>query len=282
MKKYVTLTTLFAMISLLLFACGGVTAVPTPTLGIGPTIVSNKDGMVMFFVPQGKFTMGSDNGFPQEKPVHTVYLDAFWIDQTEVTNAMYAKCVSSGVCKEPSNKSSFTRPSYYDNSKFDNYPVVYVDWYMAKTYCEWRGGNLPTEAQWEKAARGTDERTYPWGGNINCSFANYWGNDRTNSCVGVIINDTTKVASYESGKSPYGLYDMAGNVLEWVMDWYSDTYYQNSLPSNPIGPDAGIYRVQRGGSLSYVGLDVNSSHRFENTPMVASPDVGFRCVRSLP
>jgi len=126
-------------------------------------MISDKDGMVMLYVSAGPFTMGSDNGGANEKPAHTVYLDAYWIDQTDVTNAMYAKCVSAGACSQPASLRSSTRLSYYGNSQFDNYPVIYVNWNMADTYCKWAGRQLPTEAQWEKAARGTDGRIYPWG-----------------------------------------------------------------------------------------------------------------------
>ena len=186
--------------------------------------------------------MGSDNGTSDEKPVHTVYLDAFWIDQTEVTNKQYQACVDAGTCKPPSITSSFTHSDYYGNPEFDEYPVIYVNWDKAKWYCKvWAGGDLPTEAQWEKAARGTDERTYPWGEGIDCDKANYNG-----SCVG----DTSPVRSYESGKSPYNAYDMAGNVWEWVNDYYQSNYYTmlGGNASNPFGPDSGQYRVLRGGS----------------------------------
>ena len=124
------------------------------SLGIGSTI-TGKDGMTLLYVPAGEFTMGSDRGRPDEKPVHKVILDAFWIDQTEVTNKMYALCVDAAVCEEPTDTSSSTHSSYYGNAEYDNYPVIYVDWNMAKTYCEWADRRLPTEAEWEKVARGT-------------------------------------------------------------------------------------------------------------------------------
>ena len=199
-------------------------------------------GETLVYVPAGEFTMGSDTGDSDDTPVHTVYLDAFWIDQTEVTNKQYQACVDAGTCEPPSSTSSYTHPSYYGNSEFDNYPVIYVNWDKANRYCEvWAGGDLPTEAQWEKAARGTDKRTYPWGEDIDCDKANY-----QIDCIG----DTSPVRSYESGKSPYNAYDMAGNVWEWVNDYYQSDYYATvgGNASNPLGPESGQYRVLRGGS----------------------------------
>jgi serine/threonine protein kinase len=214
--------------------------IPTVTKTLPPvatTMVGN-DGVSLVYVPEGEFRMGSNDG--NERPVHTVYLDAFWIDQYEVTNAAYAKCVDSGKCRKPVDTSASQRPSYYGNSKFDNYPVVNVNWYMARDYCQWAGRRLPTEAEWEKAARGDkDAHTYPWGDGINCDYANFYG------CAGGV---TTEVGTYEKGKSPYGVYDMIGNAFEWVADWYSETYYENSPYRNPLGPDSGKWRVLRGGS----------------------------------
>jgi len=120
------------------------------------------DGMMMVYILAGKFTMGSDEGEADEGPVHEVYLDAYWMDQTEITNEMYVLCVESGSCEPPMKTGSYTRASYYDNSLFADYPVIHVDWNMAKAYCEWAGARLPTEAEWEKAARGDDARIYPW------------------------------------------------------------------------------------------------------------------------
>ena len=228
-----------------------------PTLGIGSSMISPKDGMKLLYVPAGNFLMGPANSDPNakswEKPQHTVYLDAFWIDQTDVTNAMYSKCVSARACNLPTNLNSNTRSSYYGNSQFDNYPVIYVDWNMAKTYCEWTGRQLPTEAQWEKAARGMDGRTYPWGNNVpDDTLLNYNLN----------LGDTTAVGQYPKGASPYGALDMAGNVSEWVADWFSDTYYQSSPSSNPIGPDTGTDRVVRGGSWYTANQLVRSTESF--------------------
>lgn len=236
-------------------------ATPAPL----PTEITDAKGVSMVLVPAGKFNMGS------EQPLHEVYLDAFYIDAYEVTNALYQACVDAGVCLLPRGQDSATRPFYYGYSEFDDYPVGYVNWNRAIDYCEWRGANLPTEAQWEKAARGTDGRTYPWGEGIDCNKANY------ESCIG----DTTKVGSYESGKSPYGVYDLAGNVAEWTADWYSETYYQNLPPSNPEGPNTGQYRVQRGGSYAENDSFVSTYSRYYNGEQTAYAKTGFRCARGV-
>jgi len=257
---------------------------PTPTLGIGSTI-TGEDGMTLLYVPAGEFAMGSEDGEANERPVHKVSLDAFWIDQTEVTNKLYKACVSAGVCKPPSSNHSALQQSncyggsciypfdYYGDTKYDDYPVIYVNWNQAKAYCSWVGRDLPTEAQWEKAARGTDGRIYPWGNyEPNGTLLNY------NSIVG----DTTKVGSYPGGKSPYGAYDLAGNVWEWVNDWYSGSYYQVTPEANPLGPDSGDGHVLRGRSLgSYGGYSVRASYRYWLYPTDSSKgDVGFRCAFS--
>ena len=221
-------------------------------------------------IPAGKFLMGSENGDDNEKPVHNVYLAKFQIGKYEVTNRQYAQCVKSGICVGTSDVGKGK----------DLHPAVNVTWYDAKSYCEWVSGRLPSEAEWEKAARGTDGRTYPWGENIDCLLANYHSkDDRTNACVG----DTTSVGSYENGKSPYGVYDMAGNVMEWVSDWYSDTYYGQSLFENPTGPESGHYRVLRGGSWNGDSYAARSTSRSGYDPIQAQGIVvGFRCVRDVP
>jgi serine/threonine-protein kinase len=246
---------------------------PAPTLGIGSTQVSEKDGMVMVYAPEGEFLMGSADSDTDagsgEKPQHTVYLDAFWIDKTEVTNAMYALCVDTGACSPPGSNASYSRLSYYGNSEFDTYPVINVDWNDAKAYCEWAGRRLPSEAEWEKAARGTDGRKYPWGdGAPDATLLNYSGN----------IGDTTEVGSYPDGASPYGALDMAGNVWEWVNDWYDENYYRNTPSENPSGPDSGTYRVVRGGSWYFSGYNVRPADRNNRgEPTGTSGDIGFRC-----
>jgi eukaryotic-like serine/threonine-protein kinase len=249
-----------------------------PALGIGSTQVSDIDGMTLLYVPAGEFTMGSNDGDANEKPPHTVYLDAFWIDQTEVTNALYAKCVKAGGCQAPSSTTSYTRASYsyYGNAEFDNYPVMYVSWDDAKKYCTWAGGDLPTEAQWEKAARGNDQRTYPWGNQapdktrLNYNSALNFDQD---------VSDTTEVGKYPTGASFYGALDMAGNVFEWVADWYDEKDYSSALTRNPSGPSSGTYRVLRGGSWVDVATNVRASYRVSDNPDARNVVLGFRCAR---
>ncbi len=282
--------------------------IPTQTLEIEPTMKNEKDGATLLYVPGGQFLMGSnDYQTNYDAPQHSVTLDAFWIDQTEVTNKQYAMCVSDGECTPPSSTKSPTRSSYYGNPEFDDYPVIYVDWDQANTYCAWAGLALPTEAQWEKAARGTDGRIYPWGNTEPSSdLLNY------NSKLG----DTTKVGSYELGKSFYSAYDMAGNVWEWTNDWYDENYYQKSPSLNPLGPknpsgsviQSNYARVLRGGSWFFEEGSLRSIFRYgvvpveflvrsdtrswaipkyEDTSVYGRPPFGFgtvgiRCAMSLP
>ena len=231
----------------------------------------------MVLVPAGDFIMGSDSGNADEKPVHTVFLDAFYFDKYKVTNALYKLCVDASVCAAPKFKNSFLRPTYYGDPRYDDYPVIGVDWYMAKTYCQWRGARLPTEAEWEKAARGPDGRTYPWGEGIDQSRANYNNNNDPN-----FVGDTSKVDAYPNGVSAYGAFDMAGNVWEWVADIYDANYYASlTAPlANPLGPTTGQFRVIRGGSWQSNGFTLRSSRRSWNDPSSANVYIGFRCAKN--
>ncbi|MBL0347102.1 formylglycine-generating enzyme family protein [Candidatus Villigracilis affinis] len=242
------------------------TVTAAPTEGIEDAVLEAPPAD-MVLVPEGEFIMGSSFGYPDEGPEHKVYLDSFSIDKYEVTNAQYGICVAAGVCLPPTDLGLRDREVYYGNPEFDNYPVVNVEWEMAKTYCEWRGAQLPTEAQWEKAARGTDARLYSWGNEIDQTFANY----------NVNLGNTTPVGAYESGVSPYGAYDMTGNVEEWVADWYAAEYYANSPSSNPLGPETSDRKVSRGGSWSSDYDFSRTTFRFKGDPTYASVSLGFRC-----
>ncbi len=240
----------------------------------------------MVLVPAGPFEMGSD-GKGDEEPVHTVTLDAFHIDQYEVTNVQYAACVDAGVCEPPLDTSSSTRDSYYGNAEYNDYPVIYVSWNQAKTYCEWRGVRLPTEAEWEKAARGTEGRTYPWGNDFDGNRLNFcdsnckydYANKDYDKDYDDGYADTAPVGSYSNGVSPYDVYDMAGNVLEWVVDGYQFSYYSNSPAENPIGPTWSSTRVLRGGSWASGSTLTRAARRFSYIPSTGMGIIGFRCAR---
>ena len=240
-------------------------APPPPIVEVGQIWVNPIDGGEMVSVPAGEFIMGNNTGYDDEQPDHSVYLDAFYIDKYEVTNAQYRLCVETGGC------SRLVKTDYYDNPDLGQHPVVNVTLEWAKRYCKWAGKRLPTEAQWEKAARGTDGRTYPWGEGIDCEHAHYL------ECGG----QTVPVGSKVKGVSPYGALDMAGNVTEWVTDRYQEDYYQTSPDRNPTGGERGIEWVIRGGSWAEAANYVRSSYRSWYNPNAQYYNLGFRCVRVL-
>lgn len=245
------------------------TEISLPTETPIPAEIKDSKNVIMRLIPAGEFTMGSDSGDAESKPAHKVNLGAFYIDKFEVTNAMYDACVYAGKCRRPQQTGSPTRSTYYKNPVFANYPVIYVDWKMAKAYCGWRGARLPTEAEWEKAARGTDERAYPWEGDkLDCSFANFSG------CVG----DTTPVDQHEKGQSVYGVYGMAGNVWEWTSTLFR--LYPYSPTDGRENPDATGERVARGGSWHEFGGNggnIRTDTRIKLDPGYYGAYVGFRC-----
>lgn len=317
MKKILPI--LFAAI--ILSACGGQT--PTPTIATtapavpSPTIlptrsvaetpteqaslptsvptqeftnlrVSPIDGMPQVYIPAGTFHMGGFDvrAAPDEFPAREVTLDAYWMDQLEVTNAMYQSCVSAGACTLPQNFGTARKADYFFNPEYRDYPVVYVTWGQAKAYCEWADRRLPTEAEWERAARGDDMRTFPWGEDKpDYRFANF----------NMLVTDTSRVGSYPLGASPFGILDMAGNVAEWTSDFYSPAFYASALEmSNPTGPasSSSWMRVVRGGSLGDAEINIRVSKRSSVRGSMLnavrgsdaylgdfSPRIGLRCAQ---
>jgi len=248
------------------------TSVPTlpPVSLAGPsadTIMTWVDGSRLVYIPAGAFIMGL--GY-SPAPIKTFTLDNYWIQQTEVTNKMYAQCVASGNCSAPVQE---VGAPLYTVSQFGDYPIVGITWDAANTYCQWIGGQLPSEAQWEKAARGQNGNKYPWGNdNPTCDLANL------KTCGG----HTNPVDAHPAGKSPYGLFDMAGNVYEWVNDYYGENYYDIAPSSNPTGPDTGNRRITRGSSFETDLTQILSGIRHQSTQDYHSYDLGFRCVVNQP
>ncbi|MEA3440543.1 MAG: formylglycine-generating enzyme family protein [Chloroflexota bacterium] len=238
---------------------------PTPTLTPTPlpAEITDDHGVPMILIPGGAFVMGSDNNQAAAKPAHSVYLDDFYIDKFEVTNEMYRECAEAGVCTTGGS-------SRINNDTWVGHPVMDVTWYEAHNYCEWRSGRLPTEAEWEKAARGTDERKFPWGNEpVTCELARY----------GKCGWFTILVGQHPEGVSPYGVHDMAGNAWEWTQDWYKQDYYAYSPTENPTGPaeDTG-WKSTRGGAWFYQAGLMTSIWRNHAPPTAAYSYLGFRCV----
>ena len=256
---------------------------PSGLVECGAKIIREKDGAEMVRIPAGEFTMGSEE-YESEKPVHKVYLDEYYIDKFEVTVAQFRK-----FCKETGH--SVPKTESWSRSK-DNHPVVNVSWEDAAAYAKWAGASLPTEAQWEKAARGTDGQKYPWGNDWDrhkCNSASHWAKKDLMDITawsewkkggGLKTAHTTSVGTFPSGVSPYGCMDMAGNVFEWCADWYDEAYYAKSPNRNPTGPSSGKCRVLRGGSWGIFTGGLRSSFRTRSAPAVRGGNGGFRCSRA--
>jgi formylglycine-generating enzyme required for sulfatase activity len=226
------------------------------------------DGMIQVYIPEGKFTMGhGDMTDGKNAPEHIVYLDAFWMDQVEVTNGMYAKCVRAGVCSLP----TININPYYGRWAYRDYPVVYVTWPQADEYCQWAGRRLPTEAEWEKAARGAEGNIYPWGNTPpNPRLANF--------DIG-LRGEAISAYRYPLGASPYGVLNMAGNVREWVADWFAADYYRYSPLENPTGPSTGTERSLRSGSYNEDKKGIAVYQRYNHYPNSPGLSRGFRCAQ---
>jgi formylglycine-generating enzyme required for sulfatase activity len=253
----------------------------------GSERTSSVDGMPQAYIPDGTFRMGALDANPKkdEQPDHNVTLKAFWMDKLEVTNGMFALCMKAGACEPPQEFKSETRDSYFNNPEFNDFPVVYVTWLQASTYCSWAGRRLPTEAEWERAARGDDFRTY------------VWGEDRPDSSRGnfnYFVGDTSRAGNFPAGASQFGILDMAGNVAEWTNDYYDSDYYSQGVTMNPPGPGARsefFNRVVRGGTYQDAFSEIRLANRASvrgSNPQASdvysadylgeiSPKIGFRC-----
>jgi|GEM_PF-6125610 len=255
--------------------------------------INPNDNATYYYIEPGVFTMGSSRSqiesavqwcnvyfgncesawFKDQQPIHRIFTDEYWMMETEVTNLQYQLCVEDGACSIPRN-------DYWDLPEFAEHPVTNVNWYQATEYATWTGGRLPTEAEWERAARGNEQRIYAWGNHWDASYLNYcdqncdrrwsdWDN-------GDLFGDVAPVGTYPKGISPYGLFDMNGNVWEWTADWYDDNYYRQSPTSNPIGPTNGDYRVLRGGSYQHGRWMARATTRYAQDPNSEFDFIGFR------
>ena len=237
-------------------------------LAAHPAMAAVPDDMVL--VPAGEFSMGSPEGDPDEKPAHKVQISAFFMDKYEVTVKQYAAFLQESGGDRPAEWKTMSKTAN------QNRPVMGVDWAEAARYCKWAGKRLPTEAEWEKAARGTDGRLYPWGNDPPTPLHANYGKKEWNNHEALV-----PVGTLEAGKSPYGIYDMAGNVWEWVSDWYDNDYYKNSPSDSPAGPPTGGFKVIRGGSWNTSARNLRAADRYFDPPSFRSQYVpGFRCAKT--
>lgn len=245
--------------------------------------IKSKDGAPMVLIPAGSFPMGvppgDRDGGRDEYPRHEVILDAYYLDKFEVTNGQYIEFVRATNHRVPQHPKDTSRSLWQKGmmpESVTDRPVINVDWYDAEAYCTWAGKRLPTEAEWEKAARGGDDRRFPWG-NVeptpkHLNYLQKWTGERTLMPVG----------SYEAGKSPFGVYDMAGNVWEWVNDWYDDRYYEKSPAKNPPGPTSGTQKVLRSSGWAVEAPLVRIFTRVASDPKDRNESTGFRCAMDSP
>lgn len=258
------------------------TDLPTPT----PEPIITDLGNRMLFVPAGLSVMGLEEGERDEQPARPIELDAYFIDETEVTVAQYAECVDAGECRQPLSIGE----NYYGDPNFDDYPVIFVNWFDAQAFCEWRGARLPSEAEWEKAATynpaASGRFVYPWGDVFDGTALNFCDVNCTSSERDVTVDDgyrfSAPVGTYGNGRSPIGAYDMAGNVMEWVSDWYDFSYYREGPDTNPMGPTEGEFKSFRGGSWLSSADEVISAARANFDPLVNQSNLGFRCAMTAP
>lgn len=262
------------------------TSLPTPT----PEPLITETGARMLFMPGGTFRMGDDEGEADEKPSRLVRLEPYYIDETEVTNAQYQLCVTAGACSRPDSPNATFHPAYYDSPNYADYPVIFVSWYSAQAFCEWRDARLPSEAEWEKASgydpvQGVKYR-FPWGDEFDGTRLNYCDASCNQAQRDAGVNDehrdTAPVRSFPAGRSPIGAYDMLGNVMEWVSDWYDRRYYQDGPDFSPLGPPTGDYKVIRGGSWLSGIDDLGVAVRTFYDPRVTRANIGFRCAMAVP
>jgi formylglycine-generating enzyme required for sulfatase activity len=243
---------------------------PKPSVSTQKNLQLTEDTMVE--IPAGEFIMGSDQGGYNEKPQHVSMLDTYWIDQYEVTYQQYMAFVEATGHRLPGPPSRYARK--LEALRGPNQPVTYVSWSDAAAYCEWKGKRLPTEREWEKAVRGSDGRTWPWGEGRDGFPANFDG-----EADGYEV--TAPVGTFSKDQSMYGVYDGAGNVMEWVADWYVEDIYSRAVKPGAVRPQAvSTYKTMRGGGYTSQGVDLRITNRSFIVPDFRDETIGFRCARS--